>query len=90
VRVGGVEFVLNTHRTQAFGPELFSNVGIDPHARKLLVVKSDTPFRASFGPLAKKLIYVNSIGGAGRALPYTRIKRPIWPLDEESTPGLIV
>ena len=33
VRVGGVEVVLITKRTQALGLELFTNLGIDPRSR---------------------------------------------------------
>ena len=34
MRVGGVEVVLITNRTQALGLELFTNVGIDPRRRR--------------------------------------------------------
>ena len=92
VRVGGVEIVLITKRTQALGLELFTNLGIDPRTRRLVVVKSTNHFMAAFGPIARKVIYVAS--GAPlvrdyRRIPYSRIDRPIWPLDEATTPGLI-
>ena len=47
---------------------------------------------AAFGPIAKKVIYVESDGPLPRSykkLPYTKVRRPIWPLDEETKPGLI-
>ncbi|WP_377828095.1 M81 family metallopeptidase [Bradyrhizobium lupini] len=93
VRIGGVEVVLNTIRTQAFGLDLFRNVGIDPLARKIVVVKSTNHFMAEYGPTAKKVIYVGSDGLFGNDYgnyPYARVKRPIWPLDEETSPGLIL
>jgi microcystin degradation protein MlrC len=89
---GAVEVVLITNRTQALGLELFSNLGIDPRARKILVVKSTNHFMAAFGPIAKKVIYVDSDGPLARQytkLPYTKIRRPIWPLDTGALPGLI-
>jgi microcystin degradation protein MlrC len=89
---GAVEVVLITNRTQALGLELFSNLGIDPRARKILVVKSTNHFMAAFGPIARKVIYVDSDGPLARRyakLPYTKIRRPIWPLDAEAQPGLI-
>jgi microcystin degradation protein MlrC len=43
VRMGGVEVVLITKRTQALGLELFTNLGIDPKQKKLVVVKSNHP-----------------------------------------------
>ena len=92
VKIGGVEVVLIDKRTQALGLELFSNVGIDPLKRKILVVKSTNHFMAAFGPIARRVIYVESDGPLARdyrKMVYTKIKRPIWPLDEETQPGLI-
>lgn len=92
IRIGGVEVVLITNRTQALGLELFTNLGIDPRARKLVVVKSTNHFMGAFGPIARKVIYVESRGPLDRnyaRIPYTRVTRPIWPLDESTTPGLI-
>ena len=86
--MGGVEIVLSTVRTQALGPELFSTVGIDPLARTLLVVKSTNHFMARFGAIAKKVIYVDSVGFDYSKIPYTRVG-PIWPRDEKTSPGLI-
>ena len=92
IRVGKVEVVLISNRTQALGLELFSNLGIDPRAKKLVVVKSTNHFMAAFGPIAKKVIYIDSDGPLSRdyrKIPYTRVNRPIWPLDKETRPGLI-
>jgi microcystin degradation protein MlrC len=92
VRVGGVQVVLITKRTQALGLELFRNVGIEPTAMKLLVVKSTNHFHAAFGPIAAKVLYIDSDGPLPRdyrKLPYTKVQRPIWPLDEGAVPGLI-
>ena len=85
VSIGGVDAVLVTKRNQALGLELFSNLGIDPRALKLIVVKSSTHFLAAFGPIAKKVIYVESGGPLSqnyRPLSYRRVIRPIWPLDD--------
>lgn len=72
MKVGGVEVVLISNRTQALGLELFENVGIDPRARKILVVKSTNHFMAAFGPIAKKVIYIDSDG----PIPATTAKFP--------------
>ena len=93
IRIGGVDVVLITKRTQALGLELFTNLGIDPHERRLLVVKSTNHFMAAFGPIAKKVIYVETSAPLTRdyrRVPYARVTRPIWPLDEVTTPGLIL
>ena len=93
IKLGGIEVVLIANRTQALGLELFRNVDIEPTERKLVVVKSTNHFMAAFGPIAKKVIYVDSDGPLSRdyrQIPYTKVQRPIWPLDEQTTPGLIV
>ncbi|MCL4744368.1 MAG: M81 family metallopeptidase [Burkholderiaceae bacterium] len=92
VRVGAVDVVLIAKRTQALGLELFENLGIDPRARKIVAVKSTNHFMAAYGPIAARVIYVESDGPLARNyrnLPYTKIRRPIWPLDAETSPGLI-
>jgi microcystin degradation protein MlrC len=92
VRVGGVEVVLISNRTQALGLELFRNLGIEPAERKLVLVKSTNHFMAAFGPIAASVIYVDSDGPLQRdyrKISYRNVHRPIWPLDAETTPGLI-
>ena len=93
IRIGGVEVVLITNRTQALGLELFTNLGIDPRSKKLILVKSTNHFMAAFGPIADKVMYIDSDGPIPRdyrKVPYTRVNRPIWPLDQETSPGLIL
>ena len=92
VRVGGVDVVLIAKRTQATGLELFTNLGIDPARKKIVVVKSTNHFMAAFGPIAAKVIFVESDGPMIRnhaLLPYTKLQRPVWPLDKVTRPGLI-
>ncbi len=93
VKIGGLEVVLISNRTQALGLELFRNLGIEPTERKLVVVKSTNHFMAAFGPIARQVIYVDSDGPLSRdyrRIPYTKVQRPIWPLDTETNPGLIL
>lgn len=92
IRIGGVDVVLISSRTQAFGTDLFSGLGIDPTQRKILVVKSHNHFRAAFGPIATEVLYCDSGGPISRdhrTIRYTRIERPIWPLDAVAEPFLL-
>jgi microcystin degradation protein MlrC len=92
IRIGGIDVVLISNRTQALGLELFTNLGIDPRQRKLVVVKSTNHFMAAFGPIAKKVVYIESdapLSRDYRKIPYTRVNRPIWPLDEHTAPQLV-
>lgn len=92
IRIGGVKVVLISNRTQALGLELFRNVGIEPTEQKILLVKSTNHFMAAFGPIAKKVLYIESDAPLSRTyekIPFTKVQRPIWPLDKETSPGLI-
>ena len=84
----GIEVVVTEYRTQALDPELFRAVGIVPEERRVLVVKSSVHFRAGFEPLAAEIIEVDAPGLSSpdfAALPYRRVRRPVWPLDEDAT-----
>src|SRR3954452_24536918 len=93
IRTGGVEAVLISTRAQAMGSDLFANFGIDPAQRKILVVKSNQHFYASFSKIAAQVIYAESDGPLlrdYRRLPWRKVQRPIWPLDAEAEPRLII
>jgi microcystin degradation protein MlrC len=86
IRVGGIDVVLTTRRRQALGHDLFGNLGIDLAAKKIVVVKSTNHFYASFAPIAKEVLYVDSKGPLPRdlrTLAFRKIERPKWPFDEQ-------
>jgi hypothetical protein len=67
------------------GPSGCTEIEADPHLRQRDM--------AAFGPVASRVIYVDSDGPIVRdyrRIPYTRINRPVWPLDEVAQPGLIL
>jgi microcystin degradation protein MlrC len=91
VEAQGIEIVLVTLRNQAMDTDVFTQLGCDLASRKLIVVKSAQHFHASFSKIAKKVIYVGAPGAATphtATLPYRRIRRPIWPLDDIATASL--
>lgn len=84
IRVGGIDIVLNTIRQQVFSPECFTELGIELAAKRLVVVKSTRHFRAWFDPIARHTIVCDAPGALNSdlaQLAYTRLRRPIWPLD---------
>jgi len=84
VDCNGVEILLCSLRNQAMGSDLFTNIGVDLAAKKLIVVKSSQHFYASFSKVAKKVIYVAAPGAVTvdlKTLPYKKIQRPKWPID---------
>jgi microcystin degradation protein MlrC len=85
IELCGIEVALISNRTQALGADLFTGLGIDLEAKRLICLKSTNHFHAAFAPLATEVLYVDGGGPIPRdprQVPYTRIKRPIWPLDE--------
>jgi microcystin degradation protein MlrC len=80
----GVDIVVNSLRTQTFSPHVFSNVGIDPLQKQILVVKSMQHFYAGFAPIAAKVLYVAAPGALVpdfKLLDYRKARRDIWPMN---------
>ena len=84
VECNGIEILLCSLRNQAMGTDLFTNIGVDLGAKKIIVVKSSQHFHAAFSKVAKKVIYVAAPGAVTvdlKTLPYKKIRRPKWPID---------
>jgi microcystin degradation protein MlrC len=84
VRILGttIDIILNTNRTQTFEPDIFSNLGIDPLKKDILLVKSTNHFYAGFEPIASRIIYVSaptSYPSDPAKTNYIKLKRAIWP-----------
>jgi microcystin degradation protein MlrC len=85
VRVADVTLLLVEKPGPGSTPLMYRCVGLEPKAFKIVIVKSPAGFRAEFGPFAADIILSDCPGCAsGRfaSLPYTRINRPLWPLDK--------
>lgn len=83
VRTGGVQVVLISRRNQAMGTDLFTQLGCDLTAQRLIVVKSSQHFYASFSTIAAQVVYAAAPGAVTadwRSLPYRKVSRPKWPL----------
>ena len=79
----GIDIVVNSIRTQTLGPDAFSNLGIDPKTKQVLVVKSMQHFFADFSQFSKSIFYVDSPGALvsnfGK-IPYKKVNQTKWPL----------
>ena len=92
IELDGISVVLISNRTQALGTDLFTGMGVGLADKRLVVVKSTNHFHAAFAPLASRVLYCDSGGPIPRdhrKVPYTRVQRPIWPLDENVEPLLL-
>jgi microcystin degradation protein MlrC len=84
VECNGVEIVLCSVREQTFTAECFTELGIDPTAKRILSVKSHQHFFEDFSRFASRVLYATAPGVINRnfaELPYERIARPVWPID---------
>ncbi|MGJ7562945.1 M81 family metallopeptidase [Variovorax sp. GB1R11] len=83
VEVDGIEIVLITRRNQAMGTDLFTQLGCDLAAKKIVVVKSSQHFYASYSKVAKHVIYAGAPGAVTldlTTLPYRKARLPKWPI----------
>jgi microcystin degradation protein MlrC len=93
IDLGGIEVVLISHRAQAMGRDLFTGQGVSLDDKKLVVVKSTNHFHAAFAPIASQVLYCDAGGPIPRdhrKVPYTKVQRPIWPLDDHVAPVALV
>ena len=82
IEVNGIDVILNSVRSQVFNPDLFSNFGIDPTQKKILVVKSTNHFYDAFSKISNDILYA-AVDGPYPSDPKTNIyhnlTRDIWP-----------
>lgn len=84
----GIAVIVTEQRVQALDLSLFRSVGIEPTMVRALVVKSSVHFRAAFAPIATQIIDVDTPGVSSPHLErfaFQRVRRPIWPLDVDTT-----
>jgi microcystin degradation protein MlrC len=89
LRIGGIDVVTISNRIQTIDLQVFLSQGIDPTAKDVVVVKSVQHFRAAYAPIAREVVLVDSGGICSpdiSRLKFTRLRRPIWPLDGVNDP----
>jgi microcystin degradation protein MlrC len=83
-RVGGIDIIVITNNGQAVDLGQFTSLGIDPTRYRTVAVKSMQHFRAAFEPIAREVILVDTGALCSEIYTpelFTRVRRPIWPLD---------
>ena len=82
IEVEGIDVILNTVRSQVFNPDIFSNLGINPLKKSVLVVKSTNHFFAAFAEITPSILYA-AVDGPYPNEPatnnYQNLQRNIWP-----------
>ena len=80
--------IVSEHKTLPFDHEQLRSVGISPENCRIIIVKTAISWRAAYGHIAKAVLYVDTPGPACDDLTtfrFTRVPRPIYPLDEGPT-----
>lgn len=78
----GCHVVLSSVRTQTYGTDAFTGLGLTLADKALIVVKSTQHFHAEFAPLAKAVLYVSSPGTMDldfTRTPYVARSLDYWP-----------
>ncbi len=79
---GGLHLVLCSIRTQVYGTDAFTGLGLTLTDKALIVVKSAQHFHTAFAPLAKAVLYVDSSGAISsdfERIPYAVRSLDHWP-----------
>ena len=87
LRVGAISIMVCSLRDQAYSPDLFTAVAIDPAVHRLVVVKSAQHFVAGFSALTQRIVLASGGGPLETdftKIAYRNVRRPIWPLDADA------
>jgi microcystin degradation protein MlrC len=90
--IGNVDVLVASIRSQTLDAEVFLLHGIDVTRYRIVALKSMQHFRAGFAHLAGTIIRCDPPGITTSnlaQLPYRRVRRPIWPLDDAPAPGFL-
>ncbi len=85
-----VHVVVISHRQQPVDLAFCRSLGLDCSQMRYLAVKSTGHFRSGFAPIAGSIFNVDTAGVLShdfRQLPYTRLGRKVYPLDETAGIG---
>src|SRR5690606_32900225 len=85
VRCGKVDIVLTSKRSPPFDAAYLAALDIDPASYHIIVAKSAVAWQAAFGPIAQQALMVDAPGITTvhlDTLPYRRLRRPVFPLDD--------
>ncbi len=86
---GPLQLVIAENRVEPFDLGVFTHCGLDPLSADYILLWSRQHFRAGFEPIAEDVLMMAGPGVCSSdygQFPYQRIRRPIYPLDQDATP----
>jgi microcystin degradation protein MlrC len=81
---GRAQIVVCSRHTEPYDLGCFRSVGIEPTAKRYLILKSRIHYRAGFRDIAKHEIPCNGLGvtsSDNSLFAFKKVRRPIYPLD---------
>ena len=84
LKIDEIEIVITSNPAFMLDYQLYDHMGLDVTKAKAVQAKSAGGYRAYYEPIAFACIDVNAPGPSDNRLselPFTRPKRPLWPLD---------
>jgi len=85
IGIGSLRLLVRTWPSLEWDTEMYFSVGLDPRAAALVFVKSPGGFRHSFEQVADRILMADTPGPTCanmRKVPFTRVTRPLFPLDD--------
>lgn len=84
VRCANVILLITSIPTPPFDLGQWRSAGVDPETLNVISVKAAVGHKQAYDPITASSIAVDTPGACSsnlKALPYRKIRRPIWPLD---------
>jgi microcystin degradation protein MlrC len=84
-RHGGLTILITSRKTPPFDLGQWRSQGIEPAKLSVIGVKAAVAHRRAYDPIAARMWWVDTPGPCTsnlRSLPYRRVRRPVYPLDE--------
>jgi len=84
IAIGGIRLLLRSLPSMEWDKAMYVSQGLPLSDAALVFVKSPSHFRQSFGPAAARILVANTPGPTApdmRRIPFTRVTRPLYPLD---------
>ena len=86
---GKVEIVVIERHHEPWDVGCLRSLGIEPTDKRFLMLKSRVHWRAGFWPIVRHVVACDGLGVTTSdyaALPFRRVRRPIFPLDPNAGP----
>jgi microcystin degradation protein MlrC len=86
---GKMQLVVTEQHHEPYDLGVFRSVGIEPTAKRYLLLKSRMHFRAGFAPIAKAIVECDGVGVTSSdysLFRFRKLNRPTYPLVDDAEP----